>query len=102
MEQEFEGVAALVTAAAGGGIGQAIATRLAAAGATVVVTDLHGGRADQVASELAGAYPATTVVGYQMDVADRVRIDEVLDAVTQRLGPVRVLVNNAARNVIGS
>ena len=38
---EFAGRVALVTAAAGQGIGQAVARRLAAGGARVVVTDIH-------------------------------------------------------------
>jgi len=38
---EFDGRVALVTAAAGAGIGQAVARRLAAGGARVVVTDIH-------------------------------------------------------------
>ena len=41
---EFGGRVALVTAAAGQGIGQAVARRLAAGGARVVVTDIHSGR----------------------------------------------------------
>jgi NAD(P)-dependent dehydrogenase (short-subunit alcohol dehydrogenase family) len=40
MNDEFKGRIALVTAAAGKGSGQAIARRLAAGAATVVVTDI--------------------------------------------------------------
>ncbi len=40
---EFAGRVALVTGAAGQGIGQAVARRLAAGGARVVVTDIHPG-----------------------------------------------------------
>ena len=40
-KDEFAGRVALVTAAAGQGIGQAVARRLAAGGARVVVTDVH-------------------------------------------------------------
>ena len=44
MAAGMHGQIALVTGAAGAGIGKAIATRLAADGATVVVTDSHAGR----------------------------------------------------------
>jgi 3-oxoacyl-[acyl-carrier protein] reductase len=99
---EFAGRVALVTAAAGKGIGQAVARRLAAGGAHVVVTDVHPGRTEKVATAIASEYPAVTVVGYPMDAGDREQIDAVVDAVTDSLGPVRILVNNAAVNVVGS
>ncbi|HEX4658988.1 MAG TPA: SDR family oxidoreductase [Streptosporangiaceae bacterium] len=98
---EFAERVALVTAAAGRGIGQATARRLAAGGARVVVTDIHPGRTQQVTAAIAADYPATTVVGYPLDAGDRDQIDAVVDAVSASLGPVQVLVNNAALNVIG-
>jgi 3-oxoacyl-[acyl-carrier protein] reductase len=99
---EFVGRVALVTAAAGQGIGQAVARRLAAGGADVVVTDIHRGRTEKVAAAIAADYPAATVAGYPLDAGDRDQIDAVVDAVTASLGPVRILVNNAAVNVVGS
>jgi 3-oxoacyl-[acyl-carrier protein] reductase len=99
---EFAGRVALVTAAAGRGIGQATARRLAAGGARVVVTDIHTGRTQQVTAAIAADYPAATVVGYPLDAGDRDQIDAVVDAVSTALGPVQVLVNNAALNVVGS
>jgi len=99
---EFGGRVALVTAAAGQGIGQAVARRLAAGGARVVVTDIHAARTGQVTAAIAAGHPAATVVGYPMDAGDRDQIDAVLDKVTATLGPVQILVNNAALNVVGS
>ena len=99
---EFAGRVALVTAAAGKGIGQATARRLAAGGARVVVTDIHPARTQQVTAAIAADYPAATVVGYPLDAGDRDQIDAVVDAVSGSLGPVQVLVNNAALNVVGS
>ena len=99
---EFQGRIALVTGAAGRGIGRATASRLAAGGATVVVTDIHARRTQVVAQELAEAYPATTVVGFPMDAGDREQIDDVVDRVTRELGAIQILVNNAAINVVGS
>jgi 3-oxoacyl-[acyl-carrier protein] reductase len=99
---EFAGRIALVTAAAGRGIGQAIARRLAAGGATVVVTDIHEKRTREVTAAIAADHPKATVVGYPLDAGDRERIDAVVDDVTANLGPIRILVNNAAINVVGS
>jgi NAD(P)-dependent dehydrogenase (short-subunit alcohol dehydrogenase family) len=98
---EFQGRIALVTGAAGAGIGQATSRRLAAGGARVVVTDIHERRTHEVAARLADEFPATTVLGVPMDAGDRGQIDAVVARVTDTLGPVQILVNNAAVNVIG-
>ena len=102
MEAEFDGKVALVTAAAGAGIGQAIARRLAAGGADVVVTDIHARRTEEVAAAIAADHPGVRIAGHAMDVSDRGRIDEVLAEVSDTLGPVQILVNNAAINVVGN
>jgi NAD(P)-dependent dehydrogenase (short-subunit alcohol dehydrogenase family) len=102
MTTEFDGRIALVTAAAGAGIGQATARRLAEGGARVVVTDIHERRTREVAGAIAADHPDTTVIGLPMDAGDRAHIDDVVGEVTRTLGPVQILVNNAAVNVIGS
>jgi NAD(P)-dependent dehydrogenase (short-subunit alcohol dehydrogenase family) len=99
--KEFEGRVALVTAAAGEGIGKAIATRLAADGATVVVTDSHARRVVSAAEEISAATGAP-VHSRCLDVGDRNQIVEVTDWVLREVGPLSVLVNNAAYNVMGS
>ena len=99
---EFDGRVALVTGAAGKGLGQATARRLASGGATVVVTDIHERRTGEVAEAIAADYPDVRVAGFALDAGDRDQIDAVIGEVTSTLGPVRILVNNAAVNVIGS
>ena len=99
---EFHGRIALITGAAGAGIGQATARRLAAGGARVVVTDIHERRTHEVAARLAEEFPATTVLGIPMDAGDRDQIDATIGRVADELGPVQILVNNAAINVVGS
>jgi len=89
-----------VTGAAGIGIGQAVARRLAAGGAKVVVTDSHERRTKEVTEAIARDYD-TTVVGFQMDVTDRPRVAEILGEVTKTIGTVQILVNDAAWNVLG-
>jgi NAD(P)-dependent dehydrogenase (short-subunit alcohol dehydrogenase family) len=101
-ESEFEGRVALVTAAAGAGIGQAVARRLAAGGAAVVVTDIHERRTKEVSEAIARDFPDVRVAGYAMDASNRERIDEVVADVARTVGPIQILVNNAAINVVGS
>jgi 2-hydroxycyclohexanecarboxyl-CoA dehydrogenase len=79
---------AIVTGA-GQGIGQAIARKLAAEGATVVVTDLDEASAIQTAGALTGA------VAIHADVSDRQAVQAMADRVAQQFGRVDVLVNNA-------
>ena len=79
---------AIVTGA-GQGIGRAIADKLAAEGATVVVTDLDEASAKQTAAGLPGA------VAIRADVTDRHDVQAAVDRVMQQFGRVDVLVNNA-------
>jgi 2-hydroxycyclohexanecarboxyl-CoA dehydrogenase len=74
---------ALVTGA-GRGIGAAIARRLAADGAEVVIADLDGDAAAAVAGEIGGR-------AVQVDVADAVSARAAVEAA----GPLDVLINNA-------
>jgi 3-oxoacyl-[acyl-carrier protein] reductase len=99
---EFDGAVALVTAAAGLGIGQAVARRLAGGGARVVLTDIHERRTREVAKAMAEDYPNAEIVGYPMDAGDRSAIDHVVDQVFERCGGIDILVNNAAVNILGS
>jgi NAD(P)-dependent dehydrogenase (short-subunit alcohol dehydrogenase family) len=101
MASGMHGRIALVTGAAGAGIGKAIAARLAHDGATVVVTDSHAQRLEQVTRELADAHDGRAVAR-TLDVGDREQIVEVTGWVLDELGPISVLVNNAAYNVLGS
>jgi 3-oxoacyl-[acyl-carrier protein] reductase len=77
-----------VVTGAGSGLGAAIARRLAAAGAHVVVNDLHAAAADVVAKEVDGEAAA-------FDVADSAAFDAAVDATVARHGRLDVLVNNA-------
>ena len=85
------GRVALVTGGARG-IGAAIAGRLAAAGAAVVVTDLDGDEAGRVAGGLAGSIPA---LGFGLDITSADDVADALDRANEVFGPVQVLVNNA-------
>ena len=82
---------ALVTGAASG-IGKAIATRLAAEGACVVIADLNLENAQKVAEELGGPDVA---VGVQADVTDEAQVVALFADAADRWGTLDVLVNNA-------
>jgi len=92
---------ALVTAAAGAGMGKVTAHRLAQEGSIVVVTDSHAKRTHETAEELAKEFPGR-VIGFPLDVTDRKSVDEVVNAVTARFGKVDILVNNAGINAFGN
>ncbi|MEV0219138.1 glucose 1-dehydrogenase [Streptomyces sp. NPDC050704] len=87
---------ALVTGATGG-IGEAIVRRLAAEGATVVVTDLDADRCEKLAAELPGG-----AVGLRLDVTDETAWEAVVAHVSDRLGSLSVLVNNAGIAAMGT
>ncbi|MFE9171774.1 bifunctional aldolase/short-chain dehydrogenase [Streptomyces kebangsaanensis] len=82
---------ALVTGA-GSGIGKAIAHRLVAEGACVVVADLNARNAAAVAEELGGPDKAVAVT---VDVTDEERIAEAFRAALLAFGGVDLVVNNA-------
>lgn len=82
---------ALVTGAASG-IGRAIATRLAAEGACVVVADLDAEKARAAAAELGGTDVA---VGVAVDVSDEAAVQAAIEAAVLAFGGLDLVVNNA-------
>ncbi|UKA70455.1 bifunctional aldolase/short-chain dehydrogenase [Arthrobacter sp. FW306-06-A] len=86
---------ALVTGAASG-IGKAIATRLTAEGACVVIADLNLENAQKVAEELGGSDVA---IGVQADVTDEAQVAAAIDAAVLAFGGVDLVVNNAGLSI---
>ena len=84
----FAGRVAIVSGAAGG-IGRAIAERLAAEGARVAVTDLRGDAAGATAAAIPGSR------GYALDVSDEAAVEATAARVVADLGRLDVVVNNA-------
>ena len=72
-----------------GGLGFAMASALATAGATVALTGRSGQRASSVAADLAGA------VGIELDVRDESSVARAVDQAWSLLGGIDMLVNNA-------
>ncbi len=94
----LEGKVAIVTAAAGAGIGQTVARTLAKEGASVVVTDAHARRVKEVAEEMEGTHRGR-VLGLKVDVLNREEVDGMIDRALEAFGKIDILVNNAGRNV---
>ncbi|MFT4210420.1 MAG: bifunctional aldolase/short-chain dehydrogenase [Microbacterium sp.] len=86
-----QGRIAFVTGAASG-IGKAIATRLAAEGACVVVADLDLEKAQAAAAELGGTDVA---IGVAANVADAGGVQAAIDATLLAFGGIDLVVNNA-------
>ncbi|MDQ1696813.1 MAG: 3-oxoacyl-[acyl-carrier protein] reductase [Frankiaceae bacterium] len=89
-----EPAVALVTAAAGAGIGAAVARRLAEDGLDVVVTDAHERRSGELAAELTERH-GRQFLGLPLDVTDYDAVDDVVERVVRERGRLDVLVNNA-------
>jgi NAD(P)-dependent dehydrogenase (short-subunit alcohol dehydrogenase family) len=79
---------------AGQGIGHAIAHALASRGATVAVNALHEKSAARTCDELVGK--GCKAIAVAADVADETAVRAMIEKVSRELGPVDVLVNNAA------
>jgi NAD(P)-dependent dehydrogenase (short-subunit alcohol dehydrogenase family) len=83
---------AVVTGGASG-LGAAIATGFAQAGAAIAIVDLDGERAAQVSASIADA--GGTAASFTADVTDSAAVDGVVAGVLDRFGGVDVLVCSA-------
>lgn len=87
---EFSGKVAIVTGSSSG-IGEAIARRLAALGASVVVNSAASVEAgEKLASEL-----GDTAIYVQADISDKAAGERLIAAAIARFGKLDILINNA-------
>jgi 3-oxoacyl-[acyl-carrier protein] reductase len=90
----LEGRTVVITAAAGTGIGSAVARRCIEEGATILISDAHERRLADAAeelAELAGAPVASAVC----NVTVQDEIDRLFSTAVAELGHIDVLINNA-------
>ena len=88
----LESRVALVTGASQG-IGQAIAVRLASAGASVALAARNQEKLAQVVQQIAAA--GGKAAAFQLDVSDEEQIKSVVKATLAQFGKIDILVNNA-------
>ena len=78
----------------GRGIGQEIARKLASQGAKVAVVSRSESSCGRAADEINAEFPGSAKA-YAVDVADHEAVQELAKKITEDLGPVNILVNNA-------
>ena len=93
----FDDAVALITGGAGG-IGAAVGAELARRGARVVLTDLDGDRAAELAAGYTAARPAE---GRALDVTDAAAFETLVDHVVRQHGRIDYLFNNAGIGITG-
>ena len=93
-EKELARRVALVTGGAGG-IGRAVALRLAAEGAHVVVADVDGAGARKVAEEVLAVQGAGRAVGVGLDVTREASVRAALEETVLAYGGLDIVVSNA-------
>lgn len=89
----LEGKVAVVTGG-GQGIGRVDALTLADEGANVAILDINGDNAETACREVASR--GVKSIAVQADVADPVQVDDAMKSIRGLLGPINILVNNAA------
>ncbi len=93
MDLGIAGKLALVTGGARN-LGKADALVLAQEGCAVAVVDLNGDGAEETAREIVAK--GGKAKGYACDIADRTQVAATVAQVEKDLGPVDILINNAA------
>jgi 3-oxoacyl-[acyl-carrier protein] reductase len=91
----LKGRTAVVTAAAGAGIGGATARRFLEEGARVLISDAHARRLKEYEAGLAGEFGSESVAALPCDVTDEAQVQALFDAAVAAHGRLDVVVNNA-------
>ena len=89
---DLTGKNALVT---GGthGIGMALATGLAEAGATIIINDIFAEKLEDAKAEY--ARNGIKIHTYVLDVTDEEAVEKTIPLIEEEVGPIDILINNA-------
>ncbi len=90
----LDGKVAVITAAAGTGIGAAAARRCLEEGARVVISDQHARRLEGTRAELAADH-RDRVAAQPCDVTDEAQVVALIEGAARHFGRIDVLINNA-------
>lgn len=94
LDLKLSGKTALVTGGSRG-IGRAVAMRLASEGATVAIAARDTARVNDAAEDLS-TKSGTRVFGFAADMGHEHEVRRLVEAVTNAIGPISILINNAA------
>lgn len=96
MKIDLTGHTAVITGASRG-LGEAMAKALAASGVSIALVARDVARLDGVKAAIVGAGGKAET--FTADVTDEQDVTAMADAVTRKLGPVDILINNAGTNI---
>ncbi|HET6858196.1 MAG TPA: SDR family oxidoreductase [Streptomyces sp.] len=91
----LRGRSAVVTAAAGAGIGGATARRFLEEGARIVISDAHARRLKESEEALTAEFGPDAVTSIPCDVTDETQVQALFEAAVARHGRLDIVVNNA-------
>lgn len=95
----ISGKSAIITGGASG-IGLAISSSFAAAGASVAILDYDSAAGEKAVAEIEAA--GGRAMALQCDVSERASVESAMEAVKEQLGGIDILVNNAGVANIGT
>lgn len=94
----LSGKIALITGS-GGGIGKAIAEKLSAQGACIVITDINEERLKETAAEFNKTVGKDNFITLLMDVTKNVEIENSFKKIVLAFGGIDIIVNNAGISI---